>query len=526
MRRNTTRLRRSTLGLLPGLVALTLIAGCGGGGTSAEGGSPAANATGAPVATGGADVPAEANVALSGVISTMDPAAPRTANDYVPSLLVSGQLYRMDANRVPQLDLLEDAKVSDDGLTVTHTLKSGLKYSDGTPVVAEDAVVALKRLRDTPGAYLFDRVKSASAPDDRTIVWKLKAPYPDFPDVLAQQYLLMHPHEAVEADAESYFKHPVSAGPFMIADWTPGGPSMTVKANPQYWATPKLKGIKFQSVQDLSSRALQLTQGQLDYVFDLPPSTRDSFPPAVTVEPHPLGGMYNVTFNLDQKGPLADPKVRQAISLAIDRDAVAEKAFFGLGKPACAYLYSGTDAHECMLPNDGKQDLDAARELLSQTPYKDGFKFELQVWNRPGWGDAALIIAENLAEIGIKAEVTPLEDAVAVERLGSGDFQAQFSGNTGSPVIFLQNELLPGTFWGDAARYDDPAVAKLLDAASRESEPATRKELLTKAQKEVYRQMPHIPIIDRAVLSGSRLPADVLTAMTPGEYLVAGVDAK
>lgn len=301
---------------------------------------------------------------------------------------------------------------------------------------------------------------------------------------------------------------------------------MTVSANPEYWAKPKLDGIKFQTVQDLSSRALQLTQGQLDYVYDLPPSAKDSFPADVTVGPHLLGGMYNVTFNLDREGPLTDPKVRQAISLAIDREAITKTAFFGLGEPACAYLYSGTDVHQCMLPNDGRQDLEAARELLSETPYADGFKFELQVWNRPGWGDAALLISENLAEIGIEAEVTPVEDAVAVERLGSGQFQAQFSGNTGSPVIFLQNELLPGTFWGDAARYDNPRVSKLLEQASREDDVAARTEILVELQEEVYRDMPHIPILDRAVLSGTRLPADVLTAMTPGEYLVVGTDAE
>lgn len=522
-------LRHSMAAVLLSVVAAVLVVGCGGG--SSDGAGSGSDRGGAAAGSGGSGSGASgasgvARVALSGVITTLDPAAPRTANDYVPSILVSGQLYRFDADRKPQFDLLEKAEVTQGGRTVTQTLKPDLKYSDGTPVKADDAVYALQRLRGTPGAFLFERVKSASAPDDRTIVWKLKAPYPDFPDVLAQQYLFMHPKAQVEADEEGYFEHPVSAGPFVVDEWTPGGPSMRITANPEYWAQPKLKEIELKTVQDLSSRALQLTQGQLDFVFDLPPSTRESFPPEVKVEPHPLGGMYNVTINLDRDGPLSDPKVRQAMSLAIDRQAVSETAFLGLAEPACAYLYSGTDVHQCMFANDGKQDLDGARKLLAQTSHADGFSFELQVWNRPGWGDAALVIAESLAKIGIKAEVTPLEDAVAVERLGSGEFQAQFSGNTGSPVIFLQNELLPGTFWGDAARYDNKRVAGLLDEASREDDVDARAKVLLDTQKIVAEDVPHIPIADRAVLSGTRLPADVLTAMTPGEYLVVGTDPK
>jgi ABC-type transport system substrate-binding protein len=494
------------------LVLALAAAGCGG---SSSGG-------GAAPGEGKAAAPVSARVALSGPISTLDPAMPRTANDYVPGTLVMGALYRYDAQRKPQLDLLESAKASDDGLTVTHTLKPGLKYSDGSPVVAADAVFALQRLRKTPGAFLFERVKSAEAPDDRTIVWHMKAPYPDFPDTLSLQYLWLNPKAKVEADPEGYFKHPVSAGPFVVSEWTPGTPSMRVTANPQYWRKPMLQEIELVTVADLSSRALQLTQGALGFVFDLPPSTKDSFPKDVAVSPHPIAGMYNVTINTAKPGPLHDPRVRQAISLAIDRQAVSDKAFVGLAKPACAFLYSGLPEHECMLPGDGARDLAAAKKLLSDAGFAKGFSFELQYWNRPGWGDASLVISQNLAEIGIKVKVTPLEDAVAAERLGSGEFQAQFAGNTGSPVVFLANELTPGTFWGDGARYDDATVSKLIDAATREPDAAKRKQLILQVQQAAYKDMPHIPIAERTVLSGSRLPKGALQAITPGEYLVAG----
>jgi peptide/nickel transport system substrate-binding protein len=520
----------SRLASLKALLAplLVLLAACGVAEASEpEVGSPAAVDDSGPNSTeeGGGDATAPApeaiplaRVGLSGEISTLDPAAPRTANDYVPGMLVSGMLYRHDFERRPQFDLLEDDQVSDDGLTVTHTLKPELQYSDGTPVQAEDAVFALERLRDTPGAFLFERVESAEAPDDRTIIWHMSAPFPNFPEVLSQQYLWLHPREQL-GENEDYFVNPVSAGPYMVEEWTPGSPTMRLTTNPNYWATPVVEAVEFSTILDLTSRVLQISQGQLDYVFDVPASAQESFPPEVRTFPHGLAGMYHLTTNLAQDGPLSDPQVRQAISLAIDRQAVSDIAFFGITTPACAFLYSNIPEHECMLPNDGEQDLEGARELLAETPYADGFTFELQVWARPGWPDAALVIAEDLAEIGITAEVTPLEDAVAVESLQSGNFQMQFSGNTGPPVQFLQNQFLPDTFWGDAARYDDPQVAELLQQASVEPDPDRLKELLVEAQLAAYEDLPHIPIADRAVLSASLLPEDTLEAVDPGEYI-------
>ena len=493
--------------------------------------TPAAGPTAAPAAVKPTETakPAAAakpqaidrvRVGLSNQVVRLDPATPLTAPSYQALILTAGQLYRYDQDRTPVPELVERSDVSQDGLTVRMTLKPNLVYSDGSPVRAEDAVYSLERQRRAPGAFLFTPVDSAEAPDDRTIVWKMKAPYPDFFSALAFQYLVMHPKAKVEA-GQDYFNNPLSAGPYMVKEWTPGTPRMLIEANPRYvGGEMAIKEIELVSVPDLTSRVLQLTTGALNWAFDLPASARESLPPEVTATAHPIAGMYHVTINLQKPGPLADPKVRQAISLAINREEVNQKAFFGISKPASAFLFSEVPEHAPMLPNDGKRDLEAARQVLASTTHAGGFAFTLQTWGaRPGWREAALVIAENLKDLGISAAVEPIEDAVAQDNLRSGNFEAQFSGNTGIPILFLKNQFTPGTFWGDAARYDRPELTQLLERASTEQDAARRKELITQAQKLAYEDLPHIPISERVVLTGTRLPNDVLTAIKPGEYL-------
>lgn len=542
--------RRALLKRSIGLLGVSLLAACAPGAPTATQApappqtpagqaatAPAEKATSAPVAkpttapkpaaspaSGGATPIPRVRAGQSTMVLTLDPTGSLNAPSYQAMVLTAGQLYRFDLDKKPLPDLVEKSDVSSDGKTITMTLKPNLAYSDGTPVTAEDAVFAYQRQINGPGAFFVRPIESAEATNDRTIVWRLRAPYPDFFSVLAMHFILLHPKAKVESDKD-YFKHPVSAGPYVVKEWIPGTPTMVLEANPKYAGGPMMiERIELIAVADLTSRVLQLATGALDWAFDLPHASASSLPREVTATPHPLGGIYHVTFNLEraaaERTPLADPKVRQAISLAIDREAVNQKAFFGISPPATAFLYSGVPEHEPVLPNGGKRDVEGAKRLLASTPYAGGFEFPLQTWGaRAGWKEAALIIAENLKEIGITAKVEPLEDAVVVANANSGNFHAMWTGTVQLPTFALSTMLVKGGFWANAARYDNPDVAALIDKAAVELDPARRKALLTDAQKLAYNDMPHIPIADRAVLTGTRLPNDVLAAVKRAEYI-------
>jgi ABC-type transport system substrate-binding protein len=458
---------------------------------------------------------------LSTNILSLDPAVSPNAPSYQTSVLTAGQLYRFNFDKQPQPDLAEKSDVSSDGKTITTTLKAGLVYSDGSPLPASDVVYAYQRQVKGAGANFVAPIESVEATDARTVLWKLKAPYPDFLSVLALHVILVHPKDKIEADKDAYFNKPVSAGPYAVAEWVPGTPKMMLAANPKYvGGEVMVKQIELNAVADLTSRVLQLSTGQLDWAFDLPASARDSFPSEVSVAPHPLGGIYHVTVNLDKSGPLQDARVRQAMSLAIDRDAVNQKAFFGISKPADAFMYSGTPEYSPALPNGGKRDVEAARQLLATTPYASGFSFEFQTWSaRAGWKEAALTIADHLKDIGINAAVNPVEDAVIIANSKSGAFEAMWTGTVQLPVFQMSLMFVPGGSWCDAARYKNPDVAGLIQKAATELDTGKRRQLLADAQKLIYQDMPHIPISERAVLSGTRVPGNVLDSVQRAEYI-------
>ena len=480
--------------------------------------------TTAPATAAGTTAPvASARLGLSNQVVRLDPAMPLTAPSYQALVLSGGQLFRFDRMRKSVPELAESLQTAPDGMSARLTLKPNLMYSDGTPVTADDVVFAFDRIRKGPQAYFIAPVDSAQATDARTVTLNLPKPYPDLQDALAYYAVMIHPRAKIEADPD-YFTHPVSAGPYMVQQWTPGTASMKLQANPHYiGGAPAITSLELVSVADLTSRVLQVATGQLDWAYDLPASARDSLPQQVAAAPHPIAGMYNVTINLSQEGPLSDVQVRQALSLAIDREQVNQTAFFGISKAAQAFLYTGVPEWEPILPNGGKRDLDGAKKLLADSPFASGFDFTLQTWgSRPGWKEASLVIAGNLKDLGINVTVDPIEDAVASANLTAGKYQAQFSGNTGHPIFFLRNQFTPKTFWGDAARYDNAQVTALLDQASVETDPAKRKDLFTQVQKQTLQDLPHIPICERVVLIGSRLPATTVDAVSPGELIHVG----
>lgn len=464
-------------------------------------------------------------IGLSGAIANLDPAQAQGAPTYQPAVLIGGQLFRFDENRQPQPDLVDTWEVSEDGLTYTMTLHEGLLFSDGSPLTTEDVVFAWERIREAPSVnkVLIRSVAGLEATDELTMVWTLSEPEPEFLQFFGFQFLLIHPKALLESD-ENYWAHPVSAGPYVLTDWAPGSPTALLVENPNYIHGPMMiRQIEVVSVPDLTSRTLQLAQGDLDYVFDLAPSVRGVISEEVTTFPHPIAGMYHIVFNLSlpDDHPLKNRDVREAISLAIDRQTISQRAFFGLSAPATSFVYPGVPEQLNNLPNGGQRDLEAAQALLATTPFAEGFEFTLGVWGtRPGWRDATLVIQENLRDLNITANIDSVEDAVAIQQLNAGTYEAQFSGNATYPVRpFLGNLFYPGSAWTDWARYDNPEMTALFDSINRELDPEKRLEIFYNIQELAYQDLPFIPISERVVLSSTRLPQELIGAVSPGEYI-------
>jgi len=459
--------------------------------------------------------------------NSLDPANGGPNTDYQPAYPQQGLLYRQDENLVPRMDLIDAETVSTDGLTITQRLKRGVKYSDGTPVLAEDAVFTYKRWKESgiSSAYVAKIVDAKAVGDDQ-IVWTLSTPYPDFKYALASQFMGIHPKKQIEAKTPAeYFKKPVSAGPLMLTEWTPGTDLMVLKANPHYWGKPAVQEVRITVIPDATSRLLALQRGSVDYVYTLPLTAQDQVDKAkVRVFSQAEPGTFMLAVNNYAGQPneaLKDKKVRQAMSLVVDRKKMADIAFFGIAEPACAFAFKpGNPYFACSLPNNGVQDIAAARARLAETRWATGFTFEMIVPARPQWAEAAQVLASDLARIGITAKIVPLPDPDISTRIRARNYELVFFRNAAAtPILQLQNWFAPGGAWSVNSGFADPVQEALLNEAGSSTDVAKIKELIRKVEALGVEDASYMPLTSQFSLSGIRYASGVMQAVSPGEWL-------
>jgi len=387
---------------------------------------------------------------------------------------IQGKLFRYDATGKPRRDLVATESVSADKKTVTHTLKDA-KYSDGTVITAQDAVVGFERwVNSKRSASYIDQVEKVIAKDSKTLVWTLKRPYPGLNFALAQEFLALHPASKVdtEAKAKEYFKNPVAGGPMMVKTFVPGTDTFVSVANPNYWAKPVVKEIRVVTIPDANTRA---------------------------------------------------------ISLAVSRDQIMRTAFAGLSKPSCGMQFEfNNEFYLCSLPKNGKRDTSGARKLLKEAGYPNGFKVTMHVPNRVFWQDAAQIVKDSLKFVGIDVTiemVTPDTNISGV--INKRDWEMMWFGNNAATgTLQLSNWFKPGGVWAANANIPDSLLtetAKLLnDAAASESNEQIL-EKLTAVEKIAFDLSAFIPIGTRFYVSGSRIGDNLVEALLPGQlqFIVA-----
>lgn len=492
-----TRTKKTSWRLVAAMcAAMLMLAGCGGGSDSAD-----KKETSAPV-----DV---LRWAGPGPVVTLDGAAAGDATSMNGIYLTSAQLTRFNPDREPVLDLAQSIDVAKDGMSAKVTLLPDLKYSDGTPIVAEDLKYAVDRNRNGTGAAFIATIKSVEVVDDSTAIVHLNGPDPDLLSWFAERALSLHPKKEVESDAD-YWSHPVSGGPYMVDDsWTPGSDTFRAVENPNYPKGPMMaKSIEIVSVPDAESRVLQLTSGELDAAVDLPLSSIKSFPSEVDVTHAGVGGSNYLIANQTLGGPFASAKVRQAMSYAIDREEISKKAFFGLQPASTSPMFDCGDlCVRGLLPEKGARDLDKAKQLMDEAGYPDGFKADLKVSNsRGGWQDAAVIIAGNLADIGINVKVTPVDEGQHYSSITEQNYQLFFTGGGGHYQSTISQMINKGDFWVAATGWTPPpAAADVLARTASTLDEGERTEAYTEAQEIWMDSMVTIPVTERVQLNGSRI---------------------
>jgi peptide/nickel transport system substrate-binding protein len=475
--------------MLLAVVAVTAVAGCGGSssnkGSNSSGGSPAT--TGTPKRGG------TLTIARIEDSQSFDKTTVFQNESIWLAEQIMETLYTVDKDgKTLKPWLATSYSKSSDGLTYTFKLRPGVKFSDGKPMTSADVKFSIDdaRTQAKGWGYIDAPIKSVSAPDPETVVFKLKYRWAPFlADVALFSNGIIPDHYGGKSRAD-FYKAPVGTGPFMW-DSRVVGKSVTFKRNPNYWqpGKPYLDKVTWTYVTDDNTRELQLRGNQIQ-VDEFPPFNSISklqSTPDVKMSLFPSTRTDYLEMNENYK-PLADVHVRRALSYAIDRSAIVKSVLFGHAQPANSLLPPQVPFYDKNSPGI-QYDMAKAKAELQQSAYPKGFKVEMLL----GSGDQtanqiAQILQQVVKPLGITITFKTEDQSTAFADIEALKYQLGFSywtmdiADPDELVEFGVDSKGGGahSFYTD---WNNPQVVALSHQAEHNEDPAKRQQLYSQIQQ-------------------------------------------
>ena len=430
-----------------------------------------------------------------------------------------------------------------DTSTWEFKLRPGVKFHDGSPFTAADVKFSIERIPvvsgPNPTTIYIRRVKEVKIVDDLTVHIVTDGPAPNLPNDFIRLFVVSAKAAAgltkdTANEAFNSGKAAVGTGPYRFVSWTPKD-QMVVERFDGFWGgkEPWEKVVRREIPND-AARVAQLKAGQLDLIVrvpasDVPTLERD---PKLRVVKADTVYVFNVELDMREKAPtisakdgsplpanpMRDPRVREAIDLAIDRPALAEIAMEGLGQPVNQLVTPTIFGYNKSLPAL-KPDVEKAKKLMAEAGYPNGFKVGFAFTNDrlPGDRQVGTSIAQMLARIGIDVAANAMPGAVFFPARTRGEFSMSMSGwgtLTGEAHYTLSSIAHsndPAKRFGafNVLGYANPAMDKLIQDAAVEMDEAKRRSFLEQANAIVAVDRPRLPIV--AVSSAWAMQKDKVT---------------
>ena len=317
--------------------------------------------------------------------------------------------------------LAESWEIAPDGLSWVFTLREGVTFHDGLPMTAEDVAFSFERAmaEDSTNAQkqLFEGINSVNVIDDRTVEIGLDTPKGALLWNLAWgDAVIVSP-----ASAETNATEPVGTGPFRFERWVQGDQVELVR-NDEYWGEPaKLDGVTFKFISDPTAAFAAMMAGDIDAFPNFPaPENLAQFQadPRFSVIVGTTEGETILAMN-NARPPFDDVRVRRAVAHAIDRSAIIDGAMFGYGTPIGSHFAPHHPAYED-LTGMSAYDPEQARALLAEAGFPDGFETTLTLPPPSYARRGGEIIASELRDVGIEAEIINVEWAQWLEQVFKG----------------------------------------------------------------------------------------------------------
>ncbi|WP_312054154.1 glutathione ABC transporter substrate-binding protein [Pantoea brenneri] len=438
---------------------------------------------------------------------------PHDTSDNISYSVQSGifeRLFQFDARMTLTPWLATGYTSNEDATRFTLTLRQGVTFQDGTPFNAEAVKANLDRLADQSKGLkrnsLYRMIKTVTvlAPDKVQI--DLNQSFGAFINTLAHPSAVMwSPAILSQYPQEAQLRlHPVGTGPFRFVAWQPGKTVSMVKYD-GYWKTgwPKVDKVIFSPSPEDATRVAALKSGQVDAIYPLPSDLIGTVQSdtKLAIQRDPSIYLYYMAINTQHKA-LADVRVRQAINYAIDRSLWLKVGFAGMGTPARSAIPEGVQFYQPQSEPNYRYAPDEAKKLLQAAGYGQGLDLKLWCTNATASVRAAQFLKAQLATVGIRVTVTPMDSGSRNAKLWGvkdpkqAEFDLYYGGwstSTGDAdwalrPLFATESWVPTSY--NVSYYSNPAVDKAIAGGLATADPAKRAAAYAEAQTLLWKAAP------------------------------------
>ncbi len=417
--------------------------------------------------------------------------------------------------------LAESWTMGEDGLSLTMKLRTDVVWEDGTPVTADDVILTHQLMADpevaSPRFNQTERIAAVEKVDDQTVRYTFTEPYDQETQLYHASQDLLPAHLFRDADRPNLRRHPlndhpVGAGPYRLERWE-RNQELVLSANPAVTLTdpPYIERVVFRIIPEYTTRLTELMRGGVDMmdgiqVEDVERLRREN--PEIRILPCGWRWMEYVAWN--SRDPLfADPRVRRALTMCIDRDLLVQVLLTGGGECFGRTCVSSITPELCGAYNDGIEplphDTRAALAILGDLGWKDSdgdgvldrdsipFSFTLKTSaGNPRREQATVMIQSQLREAGFDVQLEQLEGMVLFEQMKNKEFQAALGG--WSVGLYVD----PRAFWhsGDEyvfnfTSYSNAAVDELIARGEGETDIEAANAIWHEMQELIYEDQPY-----------------------------------
>lgn len=466
---------------------------------------------------------------LTTMITPEPPILVPGVNNQGPTLIVTGKIFEglltYNQKLEPQPGLAQSWSIDAAGTTYTFNLQAGVTWHDGKPFSADDVVFSIMKFHmelSPRSRAIFQRIDTCVAKDAQTVEIRLKAPFEPFIlmfDVTTCAIVAKHVYDGMDAAAMRNApanQTPNGTGPFKLAEWQRGNFIRLAKHDKYRQAgKPLLDELIYRVIPDSNLRGVALQTGQVQLAgpndieaFDVPRYQADQNFKVDLDGWQYYGPLSWIELNHRSK-PLGDARVRRALSMAIDRNFVVQRLWFGVGKAATSPISSATRFHDPSVRLEAFSE-QAANALLDEAGLRrgaDGTRFELkfmglpygEIWNRLGE-----YIRQQFGKLGVRLVAESVDAGTWARKLAEWDYDVtvNFVYQWGDPTLGVERTYVSTNIqkiaFTNTGGYANPRVDELFKVARESQSSDARRAAFAEVQKILVQDMPQLWLMELA----------------------------